>query len=349
MFYLSKRDELGSLPVNIRVSIIIPHYNGDILLECLSSLFEHTTGSFEVIVVDDGSTDGSVDRAQAHFPAIRVLRNAHNRGLAVSCNRGFAAAQGHYLLLLNNDVEVQPGWLEELVRFADAHPRCAACQPKILSAQDRSRFDYAGAAGGRIDEFGHTYCLGRLFDTLEEDRGQYDTPREIFWASGAALLLRRESLEQVGYLDELFFMHFEEIDLCWRLHLAGFQVWSVPSSTIYHHSGWTLPPESPRKMFLNHRNNLLLLLKNYALSSLLWAFPIRLGLEGLTILYALFRGDLKRAVAALKGMVWVAGHVRQIARRRATAQAVRRVSDREIRRRMTRGSIALRYFLGGSG
>lgn len=333
----------------MRVSIIIPHYNGDILLSCLSSLFEHTRGCFEVIVVDDGSTDGSVERAQARFPEIRVLRNTHNRGFAVSCNRGLETAQGHYSLLLNNDVEVQPGWLEELVCFADAHPRCAACQPKILSAQHRRRFDYAGAAGGQIDRFGHTYCLGRVFDTLEEDQGQYDTPREIFWASGTALLLRREALERVGLLDEMFFMHFEEIDLCWRLHLAGFQVWSVPSSTVYHHSGWTLPSESPLKMFLNHRNNLVLLLKNYALRNLLWVFPIRLGLEGLTILYALFRGDLKRMIAALRGTVWVAGHVRQIARQRATAQAVRRVSDRDICRRMSRGSIALRYFLGGSG
>jgi len=327
------------------ISIVIPHYNGSILLDCLSLLFQRTRYSpFEVIVVDDGSSDGSVEEAKARFPEIKVLRNARNLGFAATCNRGLDAAEGRYVVLLNNDVEVQPGWLSELVRFADVHEEIGACQPKILSVRDRTRFDYSGAAGGLMDVFGYPFCLGRVFEELEEDRGQYDAPRAIFWASGTAMLLRKEALKVTGLLDERFFMHVEEIDLCWRMHLAGYAVWSVPSSVVTHHSGWTLSPESFLKMFLNHRNTLMTLLKNYSLRNVVRIFPLRLGLECASMLAFSAKLDVKRAAPNLWGVLWVLGHLGEIWSARRTVQRMRRVSDEEVMARMFRGSIALRHF-----
>ncbi len=327
-------------------SIIIPHYNGSILSDCLTLLYKRTRHRpFEVIVVDDGSSDGSVEEAQGAFPEIKVLRNPRNMGFAATCNRGLEAAGGRYVVLLNNDVEVQPGWLSELVRFAEAHEEVGACQPKILSVRDRTRFDYSGAAGGLMDIFGYPFCLGRVFEEIEEDRGQYDRPRAIFWASGTALFLRKEALKVTGLLDERFVMHMEEIDLCWRMHLAGYAVWSVPASVVLHHSGWTLPPERFRKMFLNHRNSLMTLLKNYSLRNLIRVFPLRLGLECAATLAFAAKGDLKRAVASLCGMLWVIGHLGEIGSARRTVQRMRRVSDEEVMARVFRGSIALRHFL----
>jgi len=322
------------------VSIVIPHYRGPIVLDCLESVYSHTQGAFEVIVVDDGG-DGSAQEAKTRFPQIRLISNPHNLGFAASCNRGMRAAEGRYFVLLNNDVEVTPGWLDALLAFAESHPRVGACQPKIRSFTDRARFDYAGAAGGLMDLLGYPYCLGRVFHLIEEDTGQYDTPVPIFWASGTALFLRREAVEEVGDLDEEFFMHMEEIDLCWRLHRAGWEIWSVPSSVVYHRSGWSLP-QSFRKMYFNHRNNLVLLLKNYDLPSLLGLFPLRVLLEVLTVLWTPI-GEPKRSLAALLGMTWVSLHIKSIWRRRKEAWRVRRVPDVLVRRKLCAQSILFWY------
>jgi len=322
------------------VSIVVPHYRGPILLDCLESVYSHTQGAFELIVVDDGG-DGSAEEAKARFPRVRLISNPHNLGFAASCNRGMLAAEGRYFVLLNNDVEVSPGWLDVLLTFAESHPKVGACQPKIRSLLDRTRFDYAGAAGGLMDLLGYPYCLGRVFHLIEEDRGQYDTPVPIFWASGTALFLKREAVEEVGGLDEEFFMHMEEIDLCWRLHRAGWEVWSVPASVVYHRSGWSLP-HSFRKMYLNHRNNLVLLLKNYDLPSLLALFPLRVLLEVLTVLRAPLE-EPERSLAALLGMLWVSINIRDIARRRKGAWRVRKVPDDRLRRRLSAQSILFWY------
>ncbi len=329
------------------VTVVIPHYTGDILLECLGYLFSRTGMPMRVLVVDDYPDHESIARARSRFPQIEVLRNERNLGFVGACNRGLREARSRYVMLLNNDVEVAGGWLGALVEFMEAHPACAACQPKLLSFQDRGRFDYSGAGGGLMDLFGYPFCLGRIFDEMEEDLGQYDAPRPIFWASGSAILIRREVLERTGLLDESLWMHWEEIDLCWRIHLAGGEISSVPASVIYHHSGWTLSASRFKKLYLNHRNSLFVTIEHSAWRRLLWMLPLRAGMEMLTILYGLVRLEWKRPAAVAGALVWVATHPLTLWRGRRASRRIRRVPCREVERRMYAGSVVYQHFVRG--
>ena len=329
------------------VTIIIPHYEGEILLECLGYLFSRTPIPTRVLVIDDYPDHESIQRAKDRFPQIEVLRNDRNIGFSASCNRGLRAARSRYVLLLNNDVEVTDGWLEALVETMEGHPEFAACQPKIRSSRDRNRFDYSGAAGGLIDCFGYAFCLGRVFDVTEEDRGQYDNPRPIFWASGTAILIRRKILDVTGFLDENLWMHWEEIDLCWRIQISGGTISSVPASVIYHYSGWTLPGAHVKKLYLNHRNNLIALIKNTSSQRLLWVLPVRIGLEVLTILRDCSRLEWKRPLAVVGAFVWLVFHPLTLLRGRRKSQMIRRVADRKIDGRIFMGSIVYQHFVKG--
>ena len=326
------------------VTLVIPHYRGHILLECLEALFARTRTPMRVLVVDDCPDDESIQIARTRFPRIEVLRNAHNLGFVGACNRGLSTATSRYVMLLNNDVEVTEGWLGALVAFMEAHPDYAACQPKILSSQDRRRFDYSGGAGGMMDLLGYPFCLGRVFEDLEEDLGQYDTPRPIFWASGSAILIRRDFLGGTGLLDEVLWAHWEEIDLCWRIHLAGGHISSVPSSVIYHHSGWTLPPESLKKMYLNHRNSLIVAIKHGSPGRLAWALPVRLGMEALTVLRGVVRLEWKRPLAVVGALAWIVAHPGALWRGRRASRRLRRVPYREVEGKMYRGAVVYRHF-----
>jgi GT2 family glycosyltransferase len=304
--------------------------------------------SFEVIVVDDQPRDdGSIGAATALFPGVRVAKTTDRHGFGAACNAGIAVARGRYIAILNNDVEVAPGWLDALVAAADAHPTVGILQAKILSLHDRTRFDYSGAAGGMIDWLGYPYALGRVFDDIEVDHGQYDEPCEIFWAVGSAMLITRACLDRVGGFDESFFMHMEEMDLAWRAQLAGFQVRSCPAAVVYHHNGYTLQPRSFRKAYLNHRNSLVILLKNLPLSHLLWHLPIRVGMELMTAIYGLVRRDWKHPVAALAGLLWLVGHLPTVLRRRFAARRTRIVPDRQVLSRMYPRSIVVEHFAFG--
>ena len=250
-----------------QTAVVILNWNGEKLLrEFLPGVVENTTPSLgSVIVADNGSTDGSLGYVEQTFgERVEVIAFAENYGFAGGYNRALAAIAGRYryVVLLNSDVLPAAGWLEPLVAFMDSHPEVGACQPKILSYRERDTFEYAGAAGGYIDKNGYPYCRGRIFGTCEKDHGQYDTEAEIFWATGAALMIRPELYTRVGGLDEDFFAHMEEIDLCWRVLLDGHKICCVPSSVVYHLGGGSLPAANPRKTFLNFRNNLLLLHKN---------------------------------------------------------------------------------------
>ena len=332
-----------------RVSVIVPHFLGDVLLTCLDFLYARTSGaSFEVIVADDRPyDDGSLQKAQARFPGIRVVSVGGGKGMGAGCNRGLEAARGEFAMLLNNDVEVAEGWLAPLLAAMEADPQVGVCQPKVRSLRDRAQFDYGGAAGGMMDMLGYTFCLGRLFETVEEDRGQYDRSHDIFWAVGGAMFLRTKCLRETGLMDEGFYMHMEEIDLCWRFHLVGYRAVSVPESVVYHYGGWSLDARAFRKAYLNHRNQLVMVLKNLSARSLAWVFPVRVLLELCTVLLGIVKRDWKRPVAALCGLCWVVFHPASILRRRRDAQRVRTVEDHEVFRNVYRGVIVFRYFLGG--
>ena len=329
------------------VSIVIPHWLGDVLSTCLEAVYERSKGvDFEVIVADDQPyDDGSLGRARQQFPGIRTVKVGGGRGMGAGCNRGMEVAGGRYAMLLNNDVEVAEGWLPPLIDAAERDPRIAACQPKVLSLRDRARFDYGGAAGGMIDAFGYTFCLGRMFEKVERDRGQYDSPRDIFWSVGGAMLVRMSCLKRTGLMDEAFYMHNEEIDLCWRMHLAGYRVISVPQSTVYHYGGWSLEADSFRKAYCNHRNQLVMVLKNLSAERLIWTFPARAAFEIATVALGVLRGDWKHPVAALAGLLWVLTHPGDVLRRRCQAQSARTVSDAVASRTMYRGSIVYAHFL----
>lgn len=246
------------------VAVIILNWNGEKLLrEFLPSVVANTPAeTADIIVADNGSSDGSISLLEEEFPTVRILRFEENLGYAGGYNRALRETNYPLTVLLNSDVETPRGWLPPLVSFMNEHPDAGACQPKILAYKDKKRFEYAGAAGGFIDRNGYPYCRGRIFDTLEEDNGQYDDPIEIFWATGACLMVRTPVYNQAGGLDERFFAHMEEIDLCWRLQLMGLTLWCVPASHVFHLGGGSLPAANPRKTYLNFRNNLLLLYKN---------------------------------------------------------------------------------------
>lgn len=284
------------------VAVIILNWNGEKLLrEFLPSVIAHTDAAIaDVIVADNGSTDSSPALLAREFPQVKVLAFEENLGFAGGYNRALRETGYRYTVLLNSDVETPAGWLRPLYDFMEAHPEAGGCQPKILAYTDKSRFEYAGAAGGYIDCNGYPYCRGRIFATVEKDCGQYDTPVQLFWATGAALMVRTDLYNRLGGLDERFFAHMEEIDLCWRMQIAGWQLWCVPGSHVYHLGGGSLPAENPHKTYLNFRNNLLLLHKNLPEADLRATLLRRRLLD--TVAWARFMatGDFANARAIIK-------------------------------------------------
>lgn len=252
--------------MNKPIAVIILNWNGAKLLqEFLPSVCENTNKELaDVIVADNGSTDNSISVLEKEFPEVKTIIFDKNYGFAEGYNRAIKACQDYkYTVLLNSDVKTGEGWLEPLFEYCEANPDVAACQPKIRSYMEPDKFEYAGAAGGFLDKLGYPYCRGRIFGTVEKDNGQYDNePIDIAWATGAALFVRTDVYLQVGGLDAKFFAHMEEIDLCWRIHLAGHKIKAVTAGTVYHLGGGSLPASNPRKTYLNFRNNLLLLHKN---------------------------------------------------------------------------------------
>ena len=281
-------------------SVIILNWNGEAMLRrFLPNVITNTQRTdVEIVVADNGSTDGSL--AYLRTEPVRVIELGENFGFAEGYNRAIAQVDSDYVVLLNSDVEVTPCWLDTLLKYARTHEEVAALQPKVLSWQSKQdvlvgktqkvRFEHAGAAGGMIDCLGYPYCYGRFLTHLEEDDGQYDTPTPIFWASGACMFIRRDVYVKEGGLDSVFFAHQEEIDLCWRLHCRGYQIMSVPQSVVYHVGGGTLEYESPRKTFLNFRNNLLMLYKNLPPVQWLLVMLIRIPLDYVAALQMLLSG-----------------------------------------------------------
>lgn len=305
-----------------RVSILIVSWNALPLLQrFLPSVLATDYPDLEVVVADNASTDGSDDWLLANHPGVRVVRHPENWRFAKGNNEGWPHTTGEYVVLLNNDVEVPPGWLSPLVESMQRHSDVAAVQPKLHRLDAPDTFEYAGACGGYLDRFGYPFARGRMFDTLEVDRGQYDDARDVFWATGAALLLRRSAIDELGLFDEHFAMHMEEIDLCWRLWRAGWRVRVEPASIVYHLGGGSLPQGDPQKVYYNFRNSFLLLHKHLSREALRRIEPARYALDTLAAAQATARGRfrdagaivrahrdyrrLKRAIAPVEGMTAV--------------------------------------------
>lgn len=285
-----------------QVAVIILNWNGEKLLkQFLPSVIANTNSDIaDVIVADNGSTDGSLSLLRNEFPQVKRLEFEENLGFAGGYNRAIKETGYRFTVLLNSDVETPPGWLEPLYDYMAANPAAGACQPKILSYNDQTRFEYAGAAGGFIDRNGFPYCRGRLFDKVETDNGQYDTIIPVFWATGAALMVDSSLYMKAGGLDEKFFAHMEEIDLCWRIWLGGRTIACVPQSHVYHLGGGSLPASNPRKTYLNFRNNLLLLHKNIPRADLTATLLRRRLLDTVAFIRFLAAFDIKNARAVVK-------------------------------------------------
>ena len=285
-----------------KVSVVILNWNGvGMLQKFLPKVVEYSqVEGVEVCVADNGSTDESVAWVQTSCPDVRLIVLDKNYGFADGYNQALRQVEAEYAVLLNSDVEVTPNWLEPLMTYMETHPEVAACQPKVRAEQNKAYFEYAGAAGGYIDKFGYPFCRGRLFEVLEKDQGQYDTVTPIFWATGAALLVRLKDYQEVGGLDGRFFAHMEEIDLCWRLRSRGRGIVCIPQSMVYHVGAATLKKENPHKTFLNFRNNLLMLYKNLSEKELKRVLFVRGVLDWLAALVFLLKGDGKNAKAVVQ-------------------------------------------------
>lgn len=286
----------------MKVSVVILNWNGEEMLRTfLPSVVASVSDCIgEVCVADNASTDTSCEMIENEFPTVRLIRLDRNYGFAEGYNRALAQVDAEYVVLLNSDVEVTDGWLDPMITYMDTHPEVAGCQPKLLSYRQRDRFEYAGASGGFIDRYGYPFCRGRIFEEVEADKAQYDDVLPVFWATGAALMVRLEVYRKVGGLDGRFFAHMEEIDFCWRLRSRGYELVCLPFSKVYHVGGATLKKENPRKTLLNFRNNLLMLYKNLPENELAGVMRIRTCLDYIAALVFLLKADWRNAKAVMQ-------------------------------------------------
>ena len=277
----------------MKTAIVILNWNGEKMLKrYLQSVVDYSSQDAQIIVADNASTDKSLEFLNNNFPQVKTIVLNENYGFAEGYNRALEQVDAEYYVLLNSDVEVTPDWLKPLINFMDTQSSVAACQPKLLSFYQKTHFEYAGAAGGFIDKYGYPFCRGRIFKEIEEDNAQYDEVCPVFWATGACLVIRSELFKRAGGFDKRFFAHSEEIDLCWRLHLMGHDIYCVPQSKVYHLGGGTLPQGNPRKTFLNFRNNLAMLYKNLSQDELQSVMRMRTILDFVAAMQMLLKGDV---------------------------------------------------------
>lgn len=326
------------------VKIVILNWNGAVhLRRFLLGVVAAAPEGVQVVVADNGSTDESIALLEADFPSVGLIRLDRNYGFAEGYNRALAQLEADCFVLLNSDVETPVGWLEPLIAVMEHHPDVAAVAPKLRALTTPDRFEYAGAAGGYIDYLGYPFCRGRILQTTEHDNGQYDDARDVFWVSGAAFCCRADVFRSLGGFDARFFAHMEEIDLCWRMQLAGYRVRIVPQSTVYHLGGGTLTPDSPQKIYYNHRNNLAMLVK--CASSLQWTLVIALrpALDVLAACTYLIQGKWGAFRAVFRAYRdFLRWHGELLRQRREIRRTGRRLPVRHI----YRSSILLRYLFG---
>ncbi|MBP3775182.1 MAG: glycosyltransferase family 2 protein [Bacteroidaceae bacterium] len=283
-----------------KIAVVILNWNGsNMLRRFLPSVVSHSPEA-RIVVADNGSEDDSLQVLHNEFSTVDTLVLDRNYGFAEGYNRALEQVNEPYSLLLNSDVEVTQGWLRPMLDFMEEHPEVDACQPKILAERQRECFEYAGAAGGFMDAWGYTFCRGRLFHLVERDNGQYNQPMPVFWATGAALMVRTDAFRRHGGLDGRFFAHMEEIDFCWRLRSRGRGLYCIPQSVVYHVGGATLSKSNPRKTFLNFRNNLLMIYKNASPAALRKILLVRFFLDYLAAFQMCLQGRLSEARAVVQ-------------------------------------------------
>ena len=284
-----------------KTAVVILNYNGRKFLEdFLPKVIEKSIDVADVWVADNNSSDKSVEFVKSNFPEVKVIVNSTNGGYASGYNTALRQIEAEYFVLLNSDIEVTDNWIEPIIKLMDSDINIAACQPKILSFHEPEKFEYAGASGGFIDIYGYPFCRGRLFQSMEIDKGQYDEATEVFWASGACLFVRSDLFLKYGGLDDDFFAHMEEIDLCWRFKNFGHKIMVCPTSEVYHVGGGTLPKQSSWKTYLNFRNNFSLLYKNLPSEKLFKVFAIRLLLDGVAGFKFLLQGGVQDMLAVIR-------------------------------------------------
>ncbi|NLJ07819.1 MAG: glycosyltransferase family 2 protein [Sphingobacteriales bacterium] len=327
------------------VSILILNYNGKKFLDdCFRSVLETDYPHFEVIMIDNLSTDDSVEYTQAHYPKVQVYQNGVNGGFSLAYNNAFKIAKGKYFVVLNNDVRVDKNWLKPLVEFCENHPEAGSVQPKLLSMLEPDKFEYAGASGGFLDRFGYPFTRGRVFEYIEKDEGQYDDIIRVFWTTGAAMMVRADALQYSDDFDVDFVHHMEEIDLCYRINLAGYQLFAIPQSLVYHYGGGIIQYDSYKKIYWNHRNSVFMMLKCLEGKNLPRFIFSRLLLDAMTFGWAFVKLEWKRVFALIHAYWWLLTHPAMIIRKRKKVQKNRKVSDKEIFKLLYPASIAVRYF-----
>lgn len=307
----------------MKVSIVILNYNGEKHLNTfLPSVVKYCPEWAEIVVADNGSSDGSEVVVTTKFPSVKWLALDDNYGFAGGYNRALANNDAAYYAILNSDVEVTENWLGHIVEILDKHPDVVAAQPKILDYRQRDRFEYAGAAGGFMDRYGYPFCRGRIFSHCEKDHGQYDEAREVFWATGACLVIRSKAFKEAGGFDEDLFAHMEEIDLCWRLKNLGHRIFCYPGARVFHLGGGTLAAQNARKTYLNFRNNLTILVKNESESPLFPTLFKRMSLDGLAAFHMLFTRGFSHFSAVLRAHGYFYLHLRKLFSKRKQSRVV---------------------------
>jgi hypothetical protein len=284
----------------MNVAVVILNWNGSVLLEQFMPKIIAYSAEATIYVADNASTDNSIIVLQTFFPRVQIIQNQENFGFARGYNEALKHVDAEIYALVNSDIEVTPNWLQPIIETFANEKQTAIIQPKILDFKSRNKFEYAGAAGGFIDAFGYPFCRGRIFESIEEDQGQYNNPIEIFWASGACFFIRSEVFNALNGFDDSFFAHQEEVDLCWRAFNKKFVVKYIPNSTVYHVGGATLQLGNPKKTFLNFRNSLLMLTKNLPRNKLFLIIILRMILDGIAGLQFIFQGKPNHFIAILK-------------------------------------------------
>lgn len=328
-----------------KVAIVVLGWNGKkFLQQFMPSWVATTYSNAELIIADNASTDDSLEFIRSNYPEVRIIETGGNYGFAKGYNVALKQIEADYYVLLNQDVEVTPGWIEPLVNLLEQHPEAGAAQPKIRAFHYKDSFEYAGAAGGYMDKWGYMFCRGRVFDTVEQDEGQYDTVESIFWASGAALFIRAELYHQLGGLDADFFAHMEEIDLCWRMKNAGYDILYTSDSLVYHVGGGSLPQGNPRKTFLNFRNNLAMMAKNIQGAKMIPTIVIRMFMDDAAALKSMLDGKPKDTWAIVKSHFAFYAWIPSLLKKRSVNKKLWKQARPSG---VYQGSIVAEYFLKG--